>query len=141
MMCVICCDPESDFTVLCSGHSTEVRRSMNVLLASTLCSSRSRGGPKKKSSYRLFPSKYNICSSRRNFCEAFINCSVQFIINLDQQVTKIWLGANPKIDSKTTEKSCCMQVLVPACQMVIIGDWPFFPETSPKSHLVLVYVY
>jgi hypothetical protein len=47
MMCDICCDPESEFTILCSGHSTEVRRSTNVLLASALCSSRSRGEQKK----------------------------------------------------------------------------------------------
>jgi hypothetical protein len=52
MMCVICCDPESEFTILHSGHSTEVRRSTNMLLASILCSSRSRGGQQQK---KFFP--------------------------------------------------------------------------------------
>ena len=48
MMCDMHCDPESEFAVLCSGYNCDGRTSTNALLASTLCSSRSRDGQPAK---------------------------------------------------------------------------------------------
>lgn len=78
MMCVICCDPEMNlpYCVLITVLRLEDQR---ICYLHPHCSHQGPEVDERKTSYRFFPSKYNICSSKRNFCDAFINCSVQFI--------------------------------------------------------------